>query len=333
MQNFLKCMVLCSICLCSCLSLCQLPPATAHLGKPEKDGDFNGIFWNQQWNVRYWDKDFLVAYNKFPSKDSFAAALYDETGRMAAGTSIWMEGAKEAIVNGAAVTRTGNLVLAGAFVTEKNAIAHFIAQADSQGNIVHLIRTNPQAPMMICASGEHVWVYGWDRERNANGLTYPMLNEYTFEKGLVYSTLDSGIPASLKWEDVTLRCTDSQVVLLMGGMHEVMRLDTATKKLTRTKYSGLSDSIQISGIALTDSNDLFISVREKHKNPGTGLFHFETFSNGTGGWSAVPESVGLLRNPEIGFTSVLGSQGSKLVYLKNPRPSAIISWATVTTKP
>jgi hypothetical protein len=335
MKIFLKCFIYYAFLLCSVLALAQTSGTNVHLSESHKDADFDSAFGTDQWSGRYWDKDYLVTYKLHPTSKTFAAALYDADGRMKVGAVMPMGSAKEISIFGAAVSMDGNLLIGGSFVAADGAIADFIAQANENGEITKIVRTTPQSATFICASGDHVWMYGLDRQRYYTTPTsFPVLYEFSFEKGLLYSTLDKKTLSDL-WlghhvGDVALRCNESKVILLEVPTNELIQLDVATKQLTRSKFAPLGDDATITGLALTDSNEVFVSVRMlKDKTLGVGLFHFEAQPEGKGRWVPVPETLGSAKDANAPFTALLGSQNNELVYFKKLRPNARVSWSRV----
>src|SRR6185312_1892647 len=103
----------------------QNPGSTAmHLSAAKKTSTFAGTIWTTEWTSKRWDRDYLVTYQQFPTKQSVAAALFDDTGRMAVGATLWIDGSREIIIEDAASGKDGSLLMTGGAISGEGALAN-----------------------------------------------------------------------------------------------------------------------------------------------------------------------------------------------------------------
>jgi len=164
----------------------QNPPT--RLSQPHRQATLPGLL--QTW-YRYWDKGYLITYGTDGPSDVSptkpAIVIYDRNGSVAREGTIWFKDAYSVAINDAAVSRSGNLVVAGGTQNQAGVIANFIASIGDDGRMGQVIRTTPFLPVYICAAEDGtVWSFGIDRNEEGRGVeTSPLLRQFSFDKGQI----------------------------------------------------------------------------------------------------------------------------------------------------
>lgn len=311
-------------------SISSSPP---RLGTPGKSANFRRPYADDRWNYRVWDKSFVVAFNHLSSSTAESAALYNDEGEVLFRALVWFPDATDVRIKSAAATDQGKLIVAGSSVSKDGAIADFIAEVAERG-IVRALRTTPHVPDLICVSGNLVWTYGWNRRSDESFDN--LLAAYDLTKGLIYSGLDrksvtlppdTTILGSYPGQ-VALRCNDQGASLMLAPAMELVTVDSASKRMIRRTFKGLSPDAKITGSALTSKGDFLISVRMLNRDRGIGLFHLDN-DNATPTWVAVEGTLGSASDKDLGFWSLEGSHGEEIVYFKRPYPDRTLSRASI----
>src|SRR5260370_14058174 len=110
--------------------------SSIRLSQPHHQASLSGLL--QTW-YRYWDKGYLITYGTDGTSDASptkpAIVLYDRNGRVAREGTIWFKDAYSVAINDAAVSRSGNLVVAGGTQNQAGVIANFIASIGADGRM------------------------------------------------------------------------------------------------------------------------------------------------------------------------------------------------------
>lgn len=178
-------------------------------------------------------------------------------------------------------------------------------------------------------------------ERDAQGRgvqTSLRLRQYSFDKGELSAMLDVSSLNSDGWKlkegrypgEISLRCTSSKVGLLNGASSEFVEFDLAANKLKVSKVEPLPppEEVRITGFALTESGDVFVSLHDHSTTPSrSGLFKLSFDKSDVGAWVPVDNTVGrYLHGAKV--DQLLGADGSDLVYTRDLGGSAY--WSKFT---
>ncbi len=279
---------------------------------------------------RYWDKGYLVTYSADDiSPNRPAAILYGRDGRVARDVTAWLKGADSVAIVDVAVSKLGNIVVAGGTESSTGAIANFIASIGEDGRVRQVIRTTPFTPAYVCAGEDGtVWAYGHDRDENGKRAEGSLrLRQYSFEKGQIRAVLDASALGSPGWKlshghypgEVVLRCTADKVGLLNGASSEWVEFDIPGNKLKVSKIEPLPpiNEMRITGFALTESGQVFISLHDRSSQPPrSGLFRLSFTDSDAGKWIPVQDTVGpFLHGAKVG--QLLGTDGTDLIYTRD----------------
>lgn len=283
---------------------------------------------------RRWDNTYLIAIAAPPymSPDKPGITLYDRDGNVARQATVWLDGATDVIVEDAAISPSGNFVVSGGAVNKDGAVATFVAQIGSDGQIQRLVRTTPFTPAYVCALDDGtLWAYGFDRDAHDNLVEKsPRLRQYSFDKGQLRAVLDpSTLPdaeTSGSWHlhggrylgEVSLRCNSNEVALYNGQTGDLVEFDLRKNSMQLTKLTAVPGppDFHITGFALTQSGDIFASFHDRSNtkpNGISGLFRLSRVDSGGARWVAVSGTVGIyLKDSPI--QKLWGADGDKLVF-------------------
>src|SRR5262249_29741670 len=133
----------------------------------------------------------------------------------------------------------------------------------------------------------------------------------------------TGVPVTGRYHDAFLRCDAKSVVLVSGPTNELLQYDLSTSRLTRTPITPLPDGFYLTGVALTDSAELYASTLKPGDNAQTGMLRLQRDASGAQ-WKTVTMVA-----PHGGdFFLLMGSDGEDIVYSRGHRnPTAFWSKA------
>ena len=283
-----------------------------------------------------WDKGHLVTFG--PGEVKQPITLYDKTGKWLFDNPLTLEGATTTFVQDAVPTSEGTVAVAVAAINADGAIADLIAEVGKDG-VTRAIRTSPFRASRLCTTAEsRVWAYGWERNESGGDRHghHPMLREYSFEKGQLRSDVDratvqplKGIPVSGSIPyDLQLKCDSRKVILLSMPTHELMEYDLSSSKLIRWPIAPLPEGFHLTGAALTDSGQVYVSALRGGPRPQalTGIFNLRASTGGTAEW--VPLTI---IPAEDKWFMLVGSDGEDLVYSRGLR-AATVFWSATGQK-
>lgn len=129
--------------------------------------------------------------------------------------------------------------------------------------------------------------------------------------------------------EVSLRCNSNMVVLFNGASSEFIELDVATNRLKVTGVAPLPSHkhVRITGFALTESGDVFVSLHDRSTSqPRSGIFHLTIDASGFGSWTPIRNTIGpYLHGGPV--ERLLGADGDDLVYTHDQSGEAF--WSKV----
>lgn len=167
-------------------------PTLGSLSEPAHQASIAGLIRNLGWR---WDENYLVSWgtgnNWDASPDGPAVTVYDREGHVAREAVVWLKDARSVSIADAAVSRNGDLVVAGGTENNAGSIANFVASVGRDGHLSKIIRTSPFMPVYICAAEDGtVWSYGIDRDKDGRAIEgSSRLRQFSFEKGQIKSAL------------------------------------------------------------------------------------------------------------------------------------------------
>lgn len=304
------------------------------LPAPNYQADFTSVVANGVHAVS-WDKGHLVSFSVGEMKEP--VGLYDRTGKSLFESSLPFDNAVRTYVQDAAATSAGTVIAAASVVNRDGASADIIAEI-AGSKIRRAIRTSPFYPLKVCATGNGtVWAYGkeLDDSRTAEPRQdYPMLREYSFDKGQLRSALDrttvrppNGVPVGGASHEVQMRCNAQTVVLINGATRELVQYDLSSNRVGRWAIAPLpagADFKHVTGAALTESGEIYVSMYDApRKDSLTRILQLVPGTSGVADWTTVSAIHG-----EGNWFVLLGSDGDNLVYARG-RSSPTLFWSKV----
>jgi len=261
--------------------------------------------------------------------------LYDKTGKWLFESWLTVGGAARIFIQDASPTSKGTVVVAASSVDKDGASSDMIVEV-VKGGLGRTIRTSPFYALRLCTTDEGtVWAYGvelTDDRRAERGLHYPMLREYSFEKGELRSALDRatvrpprGVPVDgSPAEEFQMRCGFGKAVLVNGATRELIEYHFSASQLNRWPMNIQPEGYQVNGAALTESGDVYLSAcRCGRPKSMTGMFYLRLVSAGTAEWVPLVVTPATVAPHEDGIFHLLGNDGADLVYSRDLRSSTI----------
>ncbi len=293
----------------------------AKLATPHRQADFSPVIASGTHDVR-WGNGFLVSFPPGEMKEPIS--LYDRDGKLLFETWPSFDKATKLYTQDAAVNGKGNVVIAASAAAKDGTTADMIVDVNASG-ARRVIRTTPFYPLRVCVTDAGiVWAYG--KELSTDRTTeprsdYPMLREYSFEKGELRSVLNrntvvppSGVPVNGSRNDVYLKCTANSVVLVIGPTTELVRFDLATGNISRSAIPPLPEGAYITGAAVTESGGIYVSTLRPGKDAIAGMMRLRSDT-------AHPADV--ISTPKLSSLNqslfLLGNDGEDLVYSRGRR--------------
>ncbi|HEY6349764.1 MAG TPA: hypothetical protein VI636_10165 [Candidatus Angelobacter sp.] len=309
----------------------QQRAASVGLAVPTYQADFTPVIANGV-HLISWDNGHLVSFGAGEMREP--VTLYAKTGKWLFEKWPSFEGAMKIYGQDAAVTSTGAVVLSVSAVSPDGAVADMIVEMGRDG-IRRVIRTSPFYALRVCTTAEGtVWAYGkeyTDDRRGERRIHYPMLREYSFEKGELRSDLDratlhvpKGVPVDGGKREFQMRCGSGKVILVSGPTNELMEYDLSASKLGRWPITPLPEGFYINGAAITASGEIYASAFRPGQNALTSMLHLHVNPLGVAEWTA------LTTVPSGGkFFVLLGNDGEDLVYSRG-RSTPTLFWSAAT---
>lgn len=304
--------------------------ASVGLAPPHYQADFTPVIADgQHWLS--WDHGHLVS---FVIGGSGLITVYDKTGKWLFEDPLSFENAVKVFIHDAAATSLGNAVIAAAVVNRDGTTADMIVKA-VKGGTRSVVRTNPFYPLKVCATDEGtVWAYGTEMNEDrfpSHQAHYPMLREYSFEKGELRTALDrptvrpaQGRTLKGSGEELQMMCTKGKVVIINGVINELEAYDLGASSLSRWPIQPLPDGFSINGAAMTDSGEVYVSVLKGGQKALTGILHLRLNSSGRLDW------IPLVIRPTVEGDALFlfGNDGEDLVYSRGIKAPTLF-WSTV----
>jgi hypothetical protein len=291
------------------------------LASPHYQADFTPIISNGYHEVS-WDKGRLVSFGASEMKEP--VALYDKRGNWLFATFPAFEGALHVYGQDAVPTKSGTVILAASATTSDGTVADIIAEVGKSG-VMRVIRTTHFYVDRVCATDDGtVWAYGQELTEDRKGESakdYPVLREYSFDRGQLRTVLQrgtvhppAGTPLSGARRDVFLKCGAKKLVVVNGATNELMEYDFASSTLSRWPIASFGEGFYMTGAALTQSGDVYVSVLRPSPKTLSGVLRLNVTSAGIAKWTS------LETRPAAGnYVILLGNDGDDLVYSRGRR--------------
>jgi hypothetical protein len=276
---------------------------------------------------------FVVADGLAAEPGSFLA--WDRSGALVFSAAFSIPGAAHTYVDGYTRGTDGTLALCGQSYAGDGRGAPFIAWISADGNSQHVIRTEPYTPYLIAMAADGtLWTVG--RELNANrsersgvNLSAGVLRHFDRSGKL----LGDFLPRSSFTTSVELLVTSGYMAASAdrvgwfhhdnnaNGAYTEVEPDGTIANYPIPQLANRKGALQFDGFALTDSGNVFVSMREGGANSGPSVF---SLNRSTMQWSQVTLSPAVSGN----YFGLRGANGSELVVSQaGDRPSQVRFYA------
>ena len=273
------------------------------------------------------------------------AELFDREGKLISQAHIWFPEALRVFLFDVSPLSDGGAVASGQAETTEGSTS-FLAKTDTSGSSTSVLRLQTFIPGRVCqASDDTIWVFGRDAEKeSASDLTYRLVRQYSFEKGLLRSYLPRESIALRKHAMVGgggpngsfLVCGENQISLYLNQTNEYIQINTDTQTLQRWKMdmAPLAQA-KVTGFAVTENGRVYASLYELQpasERKTHGLFELRAEpEKEIATWVAVTGTLNSHREGEAvakgTFWRLWGTEGNDLII--GQQYDAEFSWVRV----
>jgi hypothetical protein len=273
------------------------------------------------------------------------AELFDSEGKLISQARIWFPEALRVFLFDVSPLRNGGAVAGGQAETTEGSTS-FLGKTDASGSSASVLRLQTFIPGRVCqGSDDTIWVFGRDPEKeSANDLTYLLVRQYSFEKGLLSSYLPRESIALRKHAMVGgggpngsfLVCGENQISFYLNQTNEYIQINPDTQTLQRWKMdmAPLAQA-KVTGFAVTENGRVYASLYELEpasERKTHGLFELRAEpEKEIATWVAVTGTLNSHREGEAvakgTFWRLWGAEGNDLII--GQQYGAEFSWVRV----
>jgi hypothetical protein len=271
-----------------------------------------------------------------------SAQLHDREGKLVSEARIWFPDALQITLFDVSPSVSGGVVASGFAGTEEGSTS-FLAKTDASGATVSLLRLPTFVPGRVCqARDDTIWTFGRDIEKeSANDHSYPLVHQYSFEKGLLNSYLSRETVALRTHAAVGgggsfLVCGSHRISLYLNQTDEYIEIDPDAQSLQRWKMdmAPLAQA-RVTGLAVTENGRVYASLYElepESERKTHGLFELRAEpGKTTAKWFVVRGTLNSHREgeavPKGTFWRLWGAEGDDLII--GEQYDAEFSWVRV----
>jgi hypothetical protein len=287
-------------------------------------------FFGQTTALPRWDKNYLVSWDVLTYKDGVPSVrLYDRNGQKVREAAIWFADSQRVVIQAAAVTSDGGILVAGGAEKSDGTTAPFIALVDRVGKIASVIQTAGYAATNICQAPDGtIWTFGgtgYDRETGPKpGNT---LRRFDLQKGEVASYFPRSTFPSYPMPDkpAYLTCSATTVIIYSPGAQAY--IETPYIGGTPQMYHVLAPAdLRVSGFAMTGAKTAYAHFYKANQAGLYCLLFDEATKTAT--WAVVENTAGLLTKPGA-VSGLWGADGENLVVSRSDDGTAhVVHWAS-----
>jgi len=288
-----------------------------------------------------WHGEYLVSSGLHASPSNPVVVVNDSSGDIVLEATLWFDGAEGVSVADAAVAPDGSVIVAGGAHRDDGTISNFLAKVSRDGVVKSVVRTSPYVAYYIRPAPDGtVWTLGIERDDQLRGKESAVLRQYSFEKGELTTALDSttfqakSAALEIPWYvafpgGLTVGNHGMTLGFYSERTSEWIMVDLKSHTVVRREITPLSEKIEVTGIAFTDSGDVFASLFAPGEAASlSGLAKLENSQDKTG-WVMASGSVSSSAQQarDYPFYKLLGCSGNVLVYRTESYPSTAVAWS------
>ena len=268
-----------------------------------------------------WGKGYLVSFPVGELKEP--VSVYDRNGKLTFEKWPELKDAAKIFIQDAVPTEQGRVVLAASAISRTGAMADMLVEMGSDG-VHRVIRTTPFYPLKVCTTQTGtVWAFGkelTDQRTAEPNREYKVLREYSFEQGEMKAVLERSaivpppkVPLNGSKNDTFLKCGGDKLVLVLGATTELVEINLANHEVTRTPVTSLPPASYMTGAAVTDAGDVYVSTLRPGKDATTELLRLKPDT------SVIAADAVKTSGSTPGAFLLLGDDGGSLVYSRGRR--------------
>lgn len=316
-------------------------PEGGHLSEPYHPVWFRLTGRQPNWGHGYFAR---ITEETTPGKPN--AELYDREGILVTEVRIWFPDALRITLYDVSPLPDGGVVASGQAGT-KEGITSFLAKTNASGTLVSLLRlqTLIMAARVCQASDDTIWTFERNvKKESANDLTYPLVQQYSFETGLLNSYLPResvalhahAVAAGGGPNGSFLVCGKHHISLYLNQTNEYIQIDVDTQSLQRWKMDMAPlTQAKVTGFAVTENGRVYASLYEaepESEGKTRGLFELRAEpGKAIAKWVAVTGTLNSHREGEAvakdTFWRLWGADGGDLIIGR--QYDAEFSWVQV----
>jgi hypothetical protein len=277
-----------------------------------------------------WAHGYLAQLTGETSPGKPNAVLYDKRGKLFCEARIWFPDALQITLIDAVPSVTGGVVASGNAETTEGS-TYFLAKTDVSGTVISLLR-NQRMPGRVCEAGDGtIWTFERDvLKESEKDLDYPLIQQYSFEKGLLQSYLSRELVGFNAHAIVGgggpngsfLVCSKDRILLYLNQTNEYVEIDPSTQTLQRwnTDMTPLAQA-KVTGLDITESGHVYASLYEFQRETERkthGLFELKREpGKATAKWIALAGTLNSHKEgetvPKNTFWRLWGAEGDDLI--------------------
>jgi hypothetical protein len=240
---------------------------------------------------------------------------YTRQGALARSTPLVFPGAPYVVIRDATVSSNGRIAVCGTARDEGGSGATFIAWIDTTGAVEYVVRPAPfSASRVVFDDQGRLWAFG--RELPLDRLSpgqppHEMLRIYGSDGKLLQSVLPRAAfniaPPNHPSDLSIMAASHDRIGIVMNVAREWVEVSTSGAIIGRWPLPGTA---RITGVGLTGSNNVYISIDERDKTGKTSTVFYK-FDRPRGQFVSVDGSA--LLSPTSQWAKIIGVDGENLV--------------------
>lgn len=292
-----------------------------------------------------WTHGYLAQFTGDVTPGNPNAYVYDRQGKIASQARFWFPRIVRITLLDAIATAEGGVIASGTAVTDEGGSFSFLGKTDSSGVLISHLEIQKFMGRVCEASDGTIWTYGYEvGKESENDHNYALVQQYSFEKGLLNSYLSRESVALQQHAAVGgggpngafLVCSKDRISLYMNQTNEYVEIEPSTQKLQRWKMDmSPLERAAVTGLAATEDGHVYASLYEVDDTTQTkthGLFELRAERGKvSASWVPVAGTLNAHREGEVvpkdAFYRLWGAEGNDLIIGR--QYAAQFSWVKV----
>lgn len=279
-----------------------------------------------------WDSGHLITFRESAAEEPIR--LFDRSGAKEASFNFSIPEAVDLRIADVTLKSPDHLLVSAAAISKEGATAYLVAEVDSKGRVLRVLRTNPFVVRQIRSDeSDSFWAYGFEQRSTAD---FPVLRRYAFGKGLLQSFLPrstlKGAPITGRYsEDLSLAWNGKTVGVYDGARGQWLELSPTTGSITKWTFPVIPLTVFATGHAFGPSGDVYASfIDHTNGRKFDGLFVLDK-SRRESRWVPVRNTVTSRDSNSPSLRQLLGIDRSNLVYIDSFKEPLKLVWSEVQT--